>query len=166
MAKAQAQSFASILDRAPSEIEKPKPLPQGSYITSIVGQPRHDKSSQKQTPLVEFQHKIISAGDDVDADELEAYLTMPDKTKKKLSDIILKNVYYTTDNAAWRLKDFLKHCGLNMGDEETGEAGDYDSLRQAVEDTPGKQVGIYVKHTPFQDGTGVRAEVGRTFVVE
>lgn len=61
MAKAatQAQSFSSILDRAPSEIEKPKPMPVGSYITLLVGQPRIDKSTKKQTEFREFNEAAM-----------------------------------------------------------------------------------------------------------
>ena len=150
MAKAQAQSFASILDRAPSEIEKPKPLPQGSYITVLVGQPRFDKSAKKQTDFVEFQHKLLSAQDDVDEDELKALGGIKDK--------VMKNTFYLTEGATWRLKEFLEHCGIDMDEVE--------SLREAVEQTPGKQVGIFINHEGSQDGTSVFARIGKTFVVE
>ena len=150
MAKAQAQSFASILDRAPSEIEKPKPLPQGSYITVLVGQPRFDKSAKKQTDFVEFQHKLLSAQEDVDEDELKALGGIKDK--------VMKNTFYLTEGATWRLKEFLEHCGIDMDEVE--------SLREAVEQTPGKQVGVFVNHEASQDGTSVFARIGKTFVVE
>ncbi len=149
MAKqAQAPNFGSILDRAPSEIEKPKPLPQGSYITQIVGQPRFDKSSKKRTEFVEFTHKLLQAQDDVDEDELKALGGVKDK--------VMKNTFYLTESAAWRLKEFLGHCGIEEG----------DSLREMIEETPGKQVGIFVNHEASQDGTSVFARVGKTFVVE
>lgn len=152
MAKAaQAQTFGSILDRAPSEIEKPKPAPQGSYVTQIVGQPRFDKSSKKQTEFAEFTHKLVSAGEDVDADELAAFLG-----DRKLTDIQMKNTYYLTEGATWRLKEFLEHCGIDEA----------DSLREMVEETPGKQVGVFVGHEPSQDGQSIFARIGKTFVVE
>ena len=155
MAKAaQAQTFGSILDRAPSEIEKPKPLPQGSYVTLLVGQPRFDKSTKKQTEYAEFTHKILSAGEDVDADALKTYLG----DSKKLTDVLMKNTYYLTEGATWRLKDFLEHCGIDMDA--------LDSLREGVEETPGKQVGIFINHEGSQDGTSVFARIGKTFVVE
>ena len=149
MAKAaQAQSFSSILDRAPSEIEKPKPLPQGSYITVLVGQPRFDKSAKKQTDFVEFQHKLLSAQEDVDEDELKALGGIKDK--------VMKNTFYLTEGATWRLKEFLEHCGIEEG----------DSLRAMIEETPGAQVGIFLNHEASQDGTSVFARIGKTFVVE
>ena len=149
MAKAaQAPNFGSILDRAPSEIEKPKPLPQGSYITQIVGQPRFDKSTKKQTEYVEFTHKLLAAQEDVDEDELKALGGVKDK--------VMKNTFYLTEGAAWRLKEFLEHCGIDEA----------DSLREMIEETPGKQVGIFINHEASQDGTSVFARVGKTFVVE
>jgi|SRR5581483_4111054 len=155
MAKAaQAQSFSSILDRAPSEIEKPKPLPQGSYTTVLVGQPRIDKSAKKQTEFREFTHKIHAAGDDVDADDLATYLG----DNKKLTDVTIKNTYYITEGAVWRLKEFLEHCGIDLDD--------VDTLAEAIEQTPGKQVGIFINHEASQDGTSVFARIGKTFVVE
>lgn len=154
MAKAaQAQSFSSILDRAPSEIEKPKPLPQGSYVTVLVGLPRIDKSAKKQTEFREFTHKILSAGEDVDADELETYLG-----DRKLTDVTVKNTYYITEGAVWRLKEFLEHAGVDLDACE--------SLSEAIEQTPGKQVGVFINHEASQDGTSVFARIGKTFVVE
>ncbi len=154
MAKAaQAASFGSILDRAPSEIEKPKPAPVGSYMTTLVGQPRFDKSSKKQTEFVEFTHKFLSAGEDVDTDELEAFLG-----DRKITEITMKNTYYLTEASLWRLKEFLEHCGVDMDDVE--------SLREGIEATPGKQVGLFLNHEASQDGTSVFARVGKTFVAE
>ena len=151
MAKAaQAPNFGSILDRAPSEIEKPKPLPQGSYITVLVGQPRFDKSAKKQTEFVEFTHKLLAAQEDVDEDEL--------KSMGGIKEKVMKNTFYLTEGAAWRLKEFLEHCGIDLDDCE--------NLRAAVEETPGKQVGIFINHEASQDGTSVVARVGKTFVVE
>lgn len=155
MAQAQKkESFSSILDRAPSEIEKPKPLPQGSYITVLVGQPRIDKSTKKQTEYREFTHKIISAGEDVDPDDLATYLG----DNKKLTDVTIKNTYYITEGAAWRLKEFLEHCGIDLDKVE--------SLNEGLDETPGKQVGIFINHEASQDGTSVFARIGKTFVVE
>ena len=154
MAKSPAaQNFGSILDRAPSDVEKPKPAPVGSYTTSIVGQPRFDKSSKKQTEFVEFTHKLISAGDDVDADELKQYLG-----DRKLSEVTMKNTYYLTEGSIWRLKEFLEHCGIDMNSME--------SLREGIEATPGAEVGVFVNHEPSQDGESFFARINKTFVAE
>ena len=65
-------NFSNILDKPATDVERPRPLPVGTYLTVIQGLPRYDKSSKKQTDFVEFTHQIVSALDDVDPDELAA----------------------------------------------------------------------------------------------
>lgn len=155
-----APNLSSILDRRPSEIERPKPLPQGTYFTMLVGMPRYDVSSKKQTPFVEFTHKIIQAGEDVDAEALTEALTAAGTGEvRALQDVTMKNTFYTTENAAWRLKDFLKDCGFDVDDDSM-------SIREMVEQTAGRQVAIFVKHVPSQDGQSVFAQIGHTVAMD
>lgn len=142
-------SFGAILDTPASDVEKPKPLPQGFYFTTLVGLPKFDKSSKKQTEYVEFTHKIIQAGEDVDQEELQAMGGIENKT--------LKSTFYLTENSVWRLKEFLIACGIEEGT---------NSLRQMIESTPNCQVGVHVKHEPSGDGTSVFAKPGSYAAVE
>ena len=151
-----APNFAPILDRSPTEVEKPKPLPQGSYVTILKGMPKYDKSTKKQTEYVEFTHQIVSAGGDVDEDALTEAQTAPDGSVRALQDVTIRNTYYLTENSLWRLKQFLADCGFDV-EEEGG------SFRQMIEETPGVSVGIYVKHEPSSDGQSVFATVSGTF---
>ena len=150
MAKpASAVSFSSILDTPSSDIERPKPMPVGTYDCLVQGQPRFDKSSKKQTPFVEFTLKLQSAHDNVDEDTLKDLGGLKDKT--------IKNTYYLTETAAWRLKDFLDHC--DAGDEEM-------TLSQRIAETPGKRVTITIGHEASDDGTAIFARVKGTAAVE
>lgn len=151
---ANEANFSDILDRAPTEVEKPKPIPQGTYTTILVGLPRHDKSAKKQTPFIEFTHKIVAAGDDVDQDALAEALG-----ERSLQDMTMKNTFYLTEGSAWRLKQFLADCGLDVED-------DSHSLRELTEQTTGRSVNIYINHEPSQDGQSVFAKVGSTAAVE
>lgn len=135
-------NFGALLDKAPSEIERPKPLPQGTYTCVVQGLPKFDKSSKKQTEYIEFTYKVLSAGEDVDEDELKELGGVGDKT--------LRDTYYITENSLWRLKEMLAACGLDEG----------DSLREMIEQTPGCQLNVFVKHVPSQDGTTIYANVG------
>ena len=156
MAKAQAQqkdqspNFGSILDAAPSEVERPKPLPAGSYTCVIKGLPRYDKSSKKGTPFVEFTLQPIEAGEDVDEDDLKAMGGFTNKT--------IRATYYLTEDAAYRLDEFHEHCGIELDDTT--------SRRERNEQTPGKQVLAYVKHTASNDGASIYAELAKTAAVE
>ena len=102
---------------------------------------------------MEFTHKLISAGDDVDPDELKAYLGA-----RKLSEVTMKNTYYLTEGSIWRLKEFLEHCGIDMNAAE--------SLREGIESTPGAEVGVFVNHEPSKDGESFFARINKTFIVE
>lgn len=154
---ATQQSFASILDRPSTEIERPKPLPQGTYTTVVNGLPRYDKSSKKQTDFVEFILKPLAAGEDVDQEDLNAWMQKPDGTSRALNDAQVKATYYLTEDAAWRLKKFLEDIGT------TDEDG---SLRQRIEMAPGRQVNIFIGHRASEDGQSVFAEIKNTAPVE
>lgn len=142
-------TFQSILDKPSNEIERPKPLPAGSYVCVIQGMPKFDKSSKKGTPYVEFTLKPIQAGDDVDAEALQEMGGLGEKT--------LRGTFYITEDAAWRLTDFLDHAGA--GDESM-------TPRQRIDETPGKQVIANIRHKASADGSSVYAELGNTAPVE
>lgn len=149
MAKAAKAEFTSILDRPSSDIEKPKPLPQGTYRFTVQGLPKYDKSTKKQTSYVEFALKPTAAMDDVDEDDLKAMGGFANKT--------VKATYYETEDAIWRLKEFLDHCGA--GEEN-------ETLRVRNEQTPNCEVMGTIKHEFSQDGTAVFAKLGTTAPVE
>lgn len=146
---AKQANFGSILDTPSAAVEKPKPLPVGSYITQVKGLPRFDKSSKKQTEFVEFDLQFLAAGEDVDQEALAAIGGFQGKS--------IKATYYLTETALWRLKEFLDACDI-----EEGEL----TLRQRIENAAGAQVGISVNHEPSQDGESVFARVGKPFKVE
>lgn len=150
---ANAPNFAGILDRPSSEAERPKPLPQGSYFCVVSGLPRFDKSAKKQTPFVEFMLKVQSAGEDVDVDALAEMGGIADKQ--------IKATYYLTDDAEYRLKEFLNDLDIPL--EEDGTALTH---RQRIEQAPGRQVIATIKHTASDDGESVYANLGGTAKVE
>lgn len=96
-------NFAEILSKKVEETERPKPLPPGNYVCTVV---RHEfgESSQKKTPFVRFWLKHISPMDDVDQSMLPANW----QNKESRLD------FYLTDDALFRLRDFLeKTLGLS-----------------------------------------------------
>ena len=158
-------SFASVLDAPSNEIDRTvKQLPVGTYVAMVQGLPRIDKSSKKQTEFSEYTMKILEAKDDVDEDDLDAYLTNKDGTKRTLQDATIKATFYHTENSIGRLLTFLDHLdGISKRD-------DADSIeatpRQRMSEVAGKQCCIHVKHEPWQSGEGVSARVDSTAPVE
>ncbi len=141
-------NFGVLLDKPASDVERPKPLPQGSYHCIVKGLPRFDKSSKKFTEFVEFTLQPTAAGEDVDEEDLEAMGGIANKT--------IRATYYITEDALWRLKDFLGHCGI----EEDG------SLRNMIDQTPNCEVIAFIKHRASEDGQAVFAELAKTAPVE
>lgn len=150
MAQPQRQSFSSVLDTPAGDIERPKPLPVGSYVCVVTGQPRIDKSAKKQTEFVEFTLKLLEALNDVDEDALKDVGGIKDKTTRV--------TFYLTENSIYRLKEFLEHCGVDMEDE--------GSMRQYIAEAPGKQVVAHIIHEASQDGDAVYARVKNTTAME
>jgi hypothetical protein len=148
-------TFQDILNRPSSEIERPKPLPPGTYLFLVEGQPRFDKSSKKQTDFVEFTCRILQPGDDVDK---AALAEVPGGTAIGKQ---MKLTFYLTEDAIFRLvnKDgtgFLNHLGIDLG----------PPLGQLISEAPGRQFFGSVKHRSVtNDQTGevsIFSEIGST----
>lgn len=139
-------NFASILDESPTEVNVPPPMPQGTYTCVIQGAPRYDKSAKKGTDFVEFTLRPISAGEDVDDEDLANAGGLEGKT--------LRATYYLTEDAIYRLDEFHEHCGIDLTDGK--------SRRSRNDEVVNAEVGVFVKHRPSQDGSRIYAEIGRT----
>ena len=158
-AAARTTSFTDILKTRSSEVERPSPMPPGEYVCVVQGQPRQDKSKEKQTPFVEFTYKVLEAMESVDQDNLDEWLTNKKGEKKKLSEVTIKDTYYLTENSLWRLTDMLKACGLET---EEGDA----SIGQLIEEAAGNQLIVTIRHESSKDGSAVYAKVGSVAAVE
>lgn len=151
------QSFASILDKPATEVDRPKPLPVGTYICVVNGLPRFDKSSKKQTEFVEFALKPLAASEDVDDEALVTALTRGDGSSKALQDMTIRAIYYLTEDAIWRLKKFLEDLGIDSEGK---------SLRQMIDEAPGRQVAANLRHEASEDGQAIFARLKDTAAVE
>lgn len=143
-------NFAALLDEAPSEISRPKPLPAGTYVCVVQGSPRYDKSSKKQTPFVEFTLGVLTPGDDVDAEELAEMGGIEGRT--------IRATYYLTEDSIYRLDEFHEHCGIDLSVPA--------SRRQRSDELTNAQVIAVLGHRASDDGSSVFAELKRTAPVE
>lgn len=154
MAKTSAApSFESILDTPAAEVERPKPLPIGTYTGIVKGLYEEGTSSQKKTPFVQFTIALTSAGEDVDADELEEIGGITDKFLKNNS-----TCFYLTPDALWRLTDFLESaCKIDLSDK---------TVRQALGDTPNTEVRLVIIHEANQSGDQKFASVKKFLPID
>ena len=144
-----APHFASILDEAPTEINRPQPLPEGTYLC-VVGQGEEGKSSKKGTPYIRFALKPIAALDDVDTEALNEIGGLESKN--------LSSTYYLTPDAVFMLDQFHAHCGLDLSDSA--------SRRVRNAEVVNSQVLAVVTHRMSEDNTQAFAEVRRTASAE
>ena len=106
--------FTQLLGRRADEAERPKPLPAGSYVFTIKGAPEFGESSKKKTPYVEFKATPVSPMEDVD---MEALQQLPNWNQKEQ-----RLTFYLTDDAIYRLSEFLEHCGVSISGRTYAEA--------------------------------------------
>lgn len=148
-------TFESILDTPTNLIERPKPLPVGTYQCITVGQPRFDKSAKKGTPFVEFLLKIQQALDDVDEDDLKLALTKPDGSVDRLQDKTIKHTIYY-EATGWILKEFLESLGFTEDHDMTP--------RQMIAESVNREVLVTLRHEPTDDGR-VFSRVAKTTLI-
>jgi hypothetical protein len=145
-------NLSSILDRPSEDAERPKPIPQGTYICTVQSW-EEGSSTKKQTPFIRFILKPIDAGEDVNAEDLEEAGGLGERT--------IATTYYLTDNSEYRLREFLDHCGVDAKNGKTKL-----THRERSEMALNTQVGAFIKHRASEDGEAVFAEVSRTHSVE
>lgn len=126
--------FKSLLSKPADTVERPKPLPAGTYH-GMIGAYKFDESKNKKTPYVRFDLKVHRAGSDVDPEAVNGI----DLSKKNL-----RRDYYLTDDALYRLKDLIESCGIST----TGR-----SFNELIPELLNKQVIIGVTQRPSEDGT-------------
>jgi hypothetical protein len=144
-------NFASILDESPTEVKSPPPMPVGTYICIVKGQPRYDKSAKKQTDFVEFTLRPMQPLSDVDEDDLAAAGGLEGKT--------IRATYYLTEDAVFMLDKFHADCGIDLNDGK--------SRRHRNDSVVNSEVVATIKHRiSDKDSTRVFAELGYTANVD
>jgi hypothetical protein len=157
MAKEPSTSFESILDTPADAVERPKPLPAGTYAAIVRGMPEHGVSAQKKTPFVKFTYALTDAFDDVDEDELTALLTDKDGKVQPITEKSIKDTYYTTPDSLFRLTDALESMGIDLTNK---------TIRAALDETPNCSINVVVSHRTPEGSDQIFAEVKRIMKAE
>jgi hypothetical protein len=138
-----AVDFSKILQKQAAEIEKPIPLPVGTYLCNNPALPKFIELGQNKTPCAEFGLVALQPGDDVDAAQLAAVPNWKGKS--------IRHRMFLTEDSAFRTKEELVNVfGLEEGDKTLG---------QLFNETVSKQVWVTIKHRPSDDGTQMYVEV-------
>lgn len=143
-------NFEELLNRKADEVEPPPTLPVGPYLTVLVGLPEKIESSKKKTPGFRFQHKIVAPLDGVDEEALAAF-------EGGVVGKTVRNDMWVTEDSLFMLTQFLENCGIDM----TGK-----TITACIDETPNRQVVIYIKHESSEDGERIFAKIGKTAPAE
>lgn len=136
--------FTSVLDKPAADIEKPKPMPLGTYMAVVQGLPKLREVGQDKSKVIDFNLKLIAPAKDVDQQKLAEWGDLSQARP------LQKSVFYDTPDGQWALTQFLTdHLGIDAGRK---------SLREMLPESVGKQCLATLKHEPFVNSNG-QAEI-------
>lgn len=96
--------FKSLLGKNVDTVEKPKPKPGGTYHGVIEGF-KFDLSQKQKTPFVRVTAYNVSPGQDIDPNDLA-------ENKIDLTKWKPHRDFYLTEDALYRLREFLESLGI------------------------------------------------------
>lgn len=147
-------SFQDILNKPSNTIDAPKPLPPGTYLCLVNGQPEFAKIGRDNTDCVNFALKPVQAQPDVDQTALQEALSSKDGTYRALQDVKINHRMFITENSVWRLRKFLvDDLAIDEGEKTLG---------QLIPEAMGRQVLISLGHRASDDGSVVYMDVRNT----
>lgn len=137
-------NFADLLNKPSGQAKKPPVLDAGDYPGVIKGH-EMGESSQKKTPYVRFNLGLIGWPEGAEAQIKE------DGTPIDLAGKSLRRDFFLTDDALWRLDQFLR--------DELGLELEGRSYAEVLPETTGSQVLIEVRQGMNQQTNDLFNEV-------
>ena len=130
-------NFAELLGVQVESAERPRLFPAGHYDSVITGH-EMGTSAQKGTPFVRFNIKLLSPGEDVDADLFEQAGGIAALNERKTIPLD----FYLTKDALYRLREFLENTA---GMECSGRNFDV-----VIPETTNAQIVVVIAHRAGQ----------------
>ena len=138
-----ADDWNELLDMDSEAAVKPPPLPKGHY-RALIEEYKMVKSSQKQTPGVEFTFTQLDPQSDVDPEKWQEFSQSPAIIA---AGAARTDTFWLTQKSMYRLKDFCETAGV---------VPEGKKMRQLVAETKGNTILIQVGHEVSQkDGQTV-----------
>lgn len=111
--------FSQFLRRPSGEAKRPPPLFPADDYQGIIKNHEIGDDNQKKTPYVRFHVGLTAWGASVPAswhyagskgEQIETSQSEIDLSKRQM-----RRDFYLTDDALWRLDEFLSSCGIQLG---------------------------------------------------
>jgi|SRR5215471_13022832 len=149
-----AVNFKELLDRPVDSAKKPPTKPPGTY-RGIIASFKFDESKQQRTPFVRFTINNVQPGDDILANPKN--LLDDEGEQINFSKWIPYKDFYLTDDALYRLKEFMHSLGIDTAgrsfNETLPEVTGMPVLFHGVTSTSDDGKNVY---TNVADITGIR----------
>lgn len=133
-------SLTEILAKRGDEFKKQPLTPRGSYLAVVTGH-KFGESSQKKTPYVRFEFRIITPMADVSPEELA-------QLPEGVAGRTMRDDFYLTEASTVILTDWLKNILSIPGDVPLGQMIPLTTGRQLVIRV-GHEISERDKVTPF-----------------
>ncbi len=98
-----AVDFAKLLSKPLDDVKKPPAWPAGTYL-GHVSKFEFGDQNKNNTPYARFTIHVTSAGPGLEPAELEGIDFQKGRDFRK--------DFYLSDDAEWRLKEFIESCGV------------------------------------------------------
>lgn len=138
--------FSQLLRKPAGEAKKPQALPAGDYPGRIKGHEYGD-SNKNKTPYVRFNLMLTGWADTVDDSER----TDAEGKTLDISKRSLRRDFFLTDDALWRLDEFLASLGIDL----TGR-----SYEESIPEADGQEVLVEVQQYMNQQNNEIGNQVG------
>jgi hypothetical protein len=102
--------FNTLLSKPTGEAERPKPLPAGDY-PAVIKRWEAGDANKNRTPYVRFTIGLTGLPEDADPSDY----TKSDGSPLDISKASFRSDFYMTEEAQYRLDEFMKAGGLEMG---------------------------------------------------
>jgi hypothetical protein len=143
-------NFEDVLSMKPSQIEKPKPRPIGTYLGGIQKYELRDVDTKNGTrKIIDFSVKLMAPRQVDDADALAQQGDISDWFP------LTYGIFYEKPEGRYNLKNFLSEvCGI-----DPGEGRNEKSLSEMIAASPGSQVLATLRHEPYTDRNTGQPEI-------
>lgn len=142
--------FSDVLSLKPSEIEKPKPRPIGTYLGAIQKYELRDVDTKNgPRKICEFAVKLMAATQVDDQQALQDQGSISDWFSLQHS------IFYETPEGRYNLKQFL----AETLDISPGSGKSEKTLSEMLAESPGRQLLATLRHEPYMSKQGT-PEIG------
>jgi len=146
-----APNFAHLLKRPAGKAKKPEALPQGDY-PGIIKSFEYGDANKNKTPYVRFHLGLLGWASDVSEDDKFQSDGDGGKAPVDITKRQPRRDFFLTDDAFWRLDEFLRSCGI----EPAGR-----SYEEVIPDAVGQQVTVEVQQYMNERTNEIGNQVGR-----